>query len=187
MAHFNIAPLFPTPVYEEVFEGNVLNVIQQEIKTGLETTMFNEPGSHKFSEQLGHNICQGEFDGDWLKEKACISFITALNGAVERYCQDGYIVPRLMHFVYFGEKPMSFFFFLTFLSVLRFFKPCLIVFHGDSLPHGLYWEYVVSIAPHIIHAKMPLVKVLNGTAVSHVEHSADFMRVKALQCMVFFS
>ena len=54
MASFNIAPLFPTPVYEEVFEGNVVNVMQQEIKTGLESTVFNEPGSHKFSNQLGH-------------------------------------------------------------------------------------------------------------------------------------
>ena len=68
-------------------DSSNIDLIQDEISLGITTTKFNEPGSHKFSEQLGHNICQGEFDGDWLKEKACISFITALNGAVERYCQ----------------------------------------------------------------------------------------------------
>ena len=41
MAQFNIAPLFPTPVYEEVFEGNVANVIQQEIKTGLQLSLIH--------------------------------------------------------------------------------------------------------------------------------------------------
>ena len=87
MAQFNIAPLFPTPVYEEVFEGNVANVIQQEIKTGLQTTVFKEPGSHKFSSQLGHEINSAEFDGDWMAEKACLGFISTLNDAIVRYCQ----------------------------------------------------------------------------------------------------
>ena len=87
MAQFNIAPLFPTPVYEEVFEVNVANVIQQEIKTGLQTTVFKEPGSHKFSSQLGHEINSGEFDGDWMAEKACLGFISTLNDAIVRYCQ----------------------------------------------------------------------------------------------------
>ena len=74
-------------MYEEVFEGNVVNVMQQEIKTGLESTIFNEPGSHKFSNQLGHQINSAEFDGDWLAEKACLGFISTLNDAVVRYCQ----------------------------------------------------------------------------------------------------
>ena len=88
MRQFAIQPLFQTPIYIEQFEPRSnIDLIQDEISLGITTTKFNEPGSHKFSEQLGHNICQGEFDGDWLKEKACISFITALNGAVERYCQ----------------------------------------------------------------------------------------------------
>ena len=88
MGQFAIQPLFQTPIYIEQFEARSnIDLIQDEISLGITTTKFNEPGSHKFSEQLGHNICTGEFDGDWLKEKGCISFITALNGAVERYCQ----------------------------------------------------------------------------------------------------
>jgi hypothetical protein len=88
MGQFSIQPLFPTPIYIEQLEARSnIDLIQDEISLGLSTTVMNAPGSHKFSEQLGHNICPGEFDGDWLKEKACISFITGLNGAVERYCQ----------------------------------------------------------------------------------------------------
>tara|TARA_B100002019_G_scaffold64053_1_gene54890 strand:- start:43 stop:669 length:627 start_codon:yes stop_codon:yes gene_type:complete len=87
MASFNIAPLFPTPVYEEVFQGNVVNVMQREVGFGLESTIFNEPNSQKLSNQLGHDINTGGFDGDWLAEKACLGFISTLNDAVVRYCQ----------------------------------------------------------------------------------------------------
>ena len=88
MGQFRIQPLFQTPIYVEQFEvSNNIDLIQDEIHLGLTTTKFNEPGSHKFQEQLGHNICPGEFDGDWIKEKGCISFITQLNNAIERYME----------------------------------------------------------------------------------------------------
>ena len=87
MGQFAIQPLFQTPIYIEQFEPRSnIDLIQDEISLGITTTKFNPPGSHK-GIQLGHNIGSGEFDGDWIKEKGCISFIAALNGAVERYCQ----------------------------------------------------------------------------------------------------
>ena len=87
MGQFAIQPLFQTPIYIEQFEARSnIDLIQDEISLGITTTKFNEPGTQK-GIQLGHNICTGSFDGDWIKEKACISFIAALNGAVERYCQ----------------------------------------------------------------------------------------------------
>ena len=87
MGQFAIQPLFQTPIYIEQFEPRSnIDLIQDEISLGITTTKFNPPGTQK-GLQLGHNIGSGEFDGDWIKDKACISFITALNGAVERYCQ----------------------------------------------------------------------------------------------------
>ena len=86
MGQFGIQPLYATPVYTELFDPTSnLDLMQDEIDLAITTTEFNLPGEHKFSDQLGHGICRGEFDGDWLQEKACVSFITSLNGAIERY------------------------------------------------------------------------------------------------------
>lgn len=81
-----VSPLFPTPVYEEVFDDNVVNVIQQEIKTALQTTVFNKPTKRPIV-SLGHEINSSEFGGDWMADKDCLSFISTLNGAIVRYCQ----------------------------------------------------------------------------------------------------
>ena len=81
-----VSPLFPTPVYEEVFDYNVANVIQQEIKTALQTTVYKKPVKRPTA-SLGHEINSDEFGGDWMADKACLSFISTLNDAIVRYCQ----------------------------------------------------------------------------------------------------
>ena len=38
-----VLPLFSTPIYEEIFEGDNLSLVQEEIKGALETTEFRQP------------------------------------------------------------------------------------------------------------------------------------------------
>jgi hypothetical protein len=84
---FDIQPLYATPVYTELLDlTSNLDLIQDEIDLGVTTTSFNLSGNHKFSE-LGHGINSEGFNGDWLKDKGCVSTIKALSDAIERYCE----------------------------------------------------------------------------------------------------
>lgn len=62
-------------------------------------------------------------------------------------------VPNVVHYMWCKRQELGFFQFLSFLSVLWFIKPCMILYHGDSLPYGYYWDYFVSVYPHVIHVK----------------------------------
>ena len=77
-----VLPLFSTPIYEEIFEGNNLALVQQEIKSALELTTFNER-----DQILGHLICEDSFNSDWISDKKCPKFDWMLNDALARYFQ----------------------------------------------------------------------------------------------------
>ena len=77
-----VLPLFSTPIYEEIFEGDNLSLVQEEIKGALETTEFRQP-----TQNLGHLICKSEFSDDWISTKNLTKFDWMLNDGLSRYCQ----------------------------------------------------------------------------------------------------
>ena len=103
-----------------------------------------------------------------------------LSDVIDKYCSDEHPVPNVLHYVWYGKVEMKFHHFLSFMSAVRFMNPCLIVFNGDQLPYGKYWDYFTSIYFRLVHLKRPLVTVVHGMKLSFKEHGADVMRIEAL-------
>ena len=78
------------------------------------------------------------------------------------------------------KKTMGFIQFVSFMSALRFTKPCLFIIHGDYLPFGKYWDYFISISPNIIHVNRTRPLTVFGKKLRYQEQSSDIMRLEAL-------
>ncbi|XP_076088311.1 uncharacterized protein LOC143058747 [Mytilus galloprovincialis] len=100
---------------------------------------------------------------------------------VMQSCYDGNPVPSLVHYIWFSKKEMNFYHFLSFLSASKFLKPCLIMVHGDYLPIGFYWDYLLNLVPNIIHMKRNPPEAVFGIPLGNIEHKADVGRIQALQ------
>lgn len=94
---------------------------------------------------------------------------------IELYCGDENLVPNVVHYVWCKKHELGFFHFLSFMSALRFIKPCLILFHGDFLPFGKYWNFFISDFHRVIHVQR---KCPDGFG--FLEHASDVMRIEAL-------
>ena len=108
-----------------------------------------------------------------FKDKCLINFI-------DTCCLEGRTVPNVVHYVWYSNITMDFFHFLSFASVARFVKPCLILIHGQYLPTGVYWDYFVHVFPYIIHVQRDLPTSVGNNKLAFREHGSDVMRIQAL-------
>ena len=92
-------------------------------------------------------------------------------------------VPNLVHYVWYFNKTMKFDMFANMLSVIRFVRPCLILFHGEYLPFGKYWDFIIGIFPNVLHVRRSRPLTIFGKTVVHHEHSGDLMRLQALEAL----
>lgn len=99
---------------------------------------------------------------------------------IQQCCRGPHRVPNVVHYVWYMREELTFVGFLSLLGVIRFINPCAIIFHGDKIPHGVYWDFVVDISPNIIHLKRDRPKFYAGQKIKHKEHSSDIMRIEAL-------
>ena len=108
-----------------------------------------------------------------LKDSCLASFINSC-------CNDSRGIPNIVHYVWYFKKEMQFYMFLSMISIIRYVRPCLILFHGEYLPYGKYWDYIIRIYPNVVHVKRPRPLDIFGIKISHHEHSGDIMRMDAL-------
>ncbi|KAJ8309522.1 hypothetical protein KUTeg_014396 [Tegillarca granosa] len=86
-----------------------------------------------------------------------ISVITfkhpCLRNIIMKKCEKLKAVPKIVHYIWLGYKSREFEFqnFLSVLSAYKFIKPCMIFFHGETLPYGHYWDHLLKIVPNIVH------------------------------------
>jgi hypothetical protein len=99
---------------------------------------------------------------------------------IQECCKGKFRVPNIVHYVWYMRGELSFVGFTSMLSVIRFVKPCFIIFHGDRLPYGSYWNFIVNISPNIIHLKRERPEFVSGKQIKYREHSSDLMRIEAL-------
>lgn len=106
-------------------------------------------------------------------------------------CLDAYIraccitdqmpVPKIVHYIWYGNKDVfSFYGFLSFISVLRFVRPCIILIHGDNLPSGVYWNFILDSFTKIVHVKRKIENEIFGKRPKHRNHISDIIRIEAL-------
>ena len=103
-----------------------------------------------------------------------------LNDVIQRCCLGDQQVPNVVHYIWYSDKELGYFQFLSFMSALRFMKPCLFLIHGNYLPKGEYWDHFISVSPNVIHVKRSKPKSVFGHKLSYEEHASDVMRIEAL-------
>ncbi|XP_060077341.1 uncharacterized protein LOC132556904 [Ylistrum balloti] len=100
-----------------------------------------------------------------------------LFNALKDFCSsDGYKVPNVAHYIWFNMKNMTFFHFLSVMSVHLFQEPCVILVHGH-LPGGPYWRYLARVVPNIIHVATSPPGTFGGKPLVSMEHKSDLVRL----------
>ncbi|KAL4235991.1 hypothetical protein ACF0H5_004379 [Mactra antiquata] len=102
-----------------------------------------------------------------------------LNRYIQKCCLDEQRIPNVVHYVWYKRGELSFVPFLSFLAVIRFVKPCVIVFHGAA-PYGKYWDAFTYLWPRVILLKREAPKTVFKKPLGYVEHASDIMRIEAL-------
>lgn len=103
-----------------------------------------------------------------------------LVNVIDNCCLGGQKVPNVVHYIWYADKELGFFQFLSFMSALRFMKPCLFLLHGDYIPKGKYWNHFISISPNVIHVRRKKPTSVFGQKLAYEEHASDIMRIEAL-------
>ncbi|CAH1796264.1 unnamed protein product, partial [Owenia fusiformis] len=85
-------------------------------------------------------------------------------------------VPNVVHYIWFGKRNFEFLNALSVYSAYRFINPFEIIFHGDTVPSGKWWNFVLRNTKRVrfVHTLKPL--RVYGKKLVHVEHSADILR-----------
>lgn len=104
-----------------------------------------------------------------------------LNSYILHNCYDGNPVPNIVHYMWFSKHELNFYHFLSVISASKFLKPCLILFHGDHVPYGFYWDYLLHVVPNILHVFRQPPETVFGKKLAKLEHKADVGRIQTLQ------
>lgn len=79
--------------------------------------------------------------------------LKCLDNLIKDYCFIFNVVLNIVYYVWFLKKEMNFYYFLSFVSILKYLNLCLVLVYGEVF-FGLYWEYIVLIVNNIINVKM---------------------------------
>ena len=82
------------------------------------------------------------------------------------------VIPRIAHYIWFGEDPMTYMFFVSVLSCLHIANLNTVYIHGDHHPSGEYWGKLQgdNRVRWIFRARPAMVY---GIQLNHVAHEAD--------------
>ncbi|KAK7088082.1 hypothetical protein V1264_022049 [Littorina saxatilis] len=106
---------------------------------------------------------------------------SCLKRVIKDHCSDVSLrVPRVAHYVWFGDNSIPLYSFVSVLSVVRFLRPCLVLFHGDIIPSGIYWHALLQLVPNVIFVQRTRPRHIYGNVINVVEHSADVTRLQIL-------
>ena len=88
-------------------------------------------------------------------------------------------IPKIIHYIWFGKRKMTFIMYLSMLSSLFIANPDMIYIHGDGGLYGTYFDKIrkdtrVAMIPH----QQPL--YIYGHRIIHVQHFSDILRAEIL-------
>ncbi|ELU07691.1 hypothetical protein CAPTEDRAFT_189062 [Capitella teleta] len=94
-----------------------------------------------------------------------------------REASDNLSTPNTIHFISLGQWKFTFLNYLSVKSAHVFAKPLYMVVHGDTQPHGIWWNRTITDIPNIYFAKRNRPLRIQGVYVPWVEHSSDILRI----------
>ena len=93
----------------------------------------------------------------------------------------GYVVPNVVHFIWFGQKgkEMTFINYVSILSVHKIQKPDTIMLHCNELPQGKWWTKLLKdVTLKIVPREPP--KEIYGQHLLHAYHQSDVAKFEIL-------
>lgn len=93
--------------------------------------------------------------------------LKCLKKLISDYCLIINVVLRIVYYVWFLKKEMNFYYFLSFISVLRYIKLCFFLVYGDGFL-GLYWKYIVVIVNNVIYVKMNFLLIIYNKIIGFI-------------------
>ncbi|HTR43254.1 MAG TPA: glycosyltransferase [Pseudomonadales bacterium] len=97
------------------------------------------------------------------------------------YLSDIRLIPRTLHFCYFGlDTPwqdFSLVYYLAIKSAIEFIQPEKVFFYNTVEPQGRYWE---AIAPRVERIQCEPPREIYGRPLYHYAHQADVVRLQRL-------
>lgn len=106
-----------------------------------------------------------------------------LTHELDDHCQDNFLVPNIVHFVWLGRNPLKFYHLVSILGASKSIQPCRILIHGDNLPYGKWWDYLIKRVNNIIHVYRQQPTHIFGNPVNIIQHRSDVVRMQALLSM----
>ena len=108
-----------------------------------------------------------------LSKNALLTFVS--NG-------DSYVIPNIVHFIWFAKhetKEMTFLNFISILSAYKIQKPDTIYLHCNHLPSGQWWERLWQEVPIRLVFKEPPTTI-HGQKLLHTYHQGDVAKMEVL-------
>ncbi len=115
---------------------------------------------------------------EWIQRKAR-SANQAHSGQI--FNSSGYLVPNIVHFIWFAKKgkEMTFINYVSILSVHKFQRPDIIMFHCNELPSGEWWHKLWKLVPMKISYVQPP-PTIYGQTLLHRYHQSDVAKLEIL-------
>lgn len=113
------------------------------------------------------------------QEKKRITITTQASN-VTGVSQGEFLVPNIVHYVWFGTREWKFHQMLSVKSVYMNIKPDEIIFHCDNEPIGRWWNYTKEQVPIIKFVKTTLPTEIFGNKITLMEHSSDIKRYQII-------
>ena len=86
-------------------------------------------------------------------------------------------IPNIIHFVYFGGRPLGLVEYLAVRSAIEVNKPEVVYWYGDEELSGEWGEKILKL---VCFEKVKTINVAFGVAIVHPAHKADILRLQKL-------
>lgn len=92
-------------------------------------------------------------------------------------------IPNVVHYIWFYNIPdppdfeLKFTQYMSIYSVNKFIKPRYILWHGNIVPKGYWWERTVKEVPNIYFVKWKIPHSIYGIPLGKIYHSSDVLRL----------
>jgi hypothetical protein len=104
-----------------------------------------------------------------------------LKKVIDKFCSKGFVVPNILHYIWFGKANFEFMYFVAVYSAYKSQKPCLIFMYYDDVPKSVWWDLLLSSVPNIVQVKMDPPSVISGKKIKYIQHKADIIRLQVLK------
>ncbi|KAK7490473.1 hypothetical protein BaRGS_00018259 [Batillaria attramentaria] len=86
------------------------------------------------------------------------------------------VIPNIVHYVWLGDRPFKYFYYLSLLSSLYILNADMVFIHGDIKPKGPYWDKIKSHKRVTFSVRDFPAAIFTEPIVKFASHASDYLR-----------